>query len=111
METVCIQVPATLYAAIFARYQEGTSEAIGSCLRQLVALGATGQPEPSSSKPVYGRPGPGTVTGRVWEIADKVLSQTGEADREAVVTACVKEGININTASTQYTYWKKAALG
>jgi hypothetical protein len=44
----------------------------------------------------------------VWEIADRILKETGTANREAVTKACMQEGININTASTQYSYWRKA---
>jgi hypothetical protein len=57
------------------------------------------------------RPGQGTITGRVWEIADELVAKTGSAERDAVVTACVTEGINVNTANTQYSHWKKEIWG
>jgi hypothetical protein len=56
----------------------------------------------------YPRPRIGTITGRVWEIADQIQKQSGKTEREAVIKACMGEGININTASTQFSYWKKA---
>jgi hypothetical protein len=56
------------------------------------------------------RPGQGTITGRVWEIADQLYADTGEMNREAVVTACMEEGIKLNTASTQFSQWKNAVI-
>ena len=51
----------------------------------------------------------GSRTGRVWEIADALSERLGRrADRKAVVDACVAEGGNPNTASTQYFHWKQA---
>lgn len=44
------------------------------------------------------------ATAKVWEIADGV----GKADRAAIIAACVAAGINIATAGTQYSKWKKA---
>ena len=56
---------------------------------------------------VYVKPAKGTKTGRVWEIAEKISSETGRlAQRKQVVDAYVAEGGNPNTASTQYAYWK-----
>lgn len=44
------------------------------------------------------------ATAKVWEIADGV----GKADRNAIIAACVAQGINPSTAATQYSKWKKA---
>lgn len=44
------------------------------------------------------------ATAKVWEIADGV----GKADRNAILEACVAQGINQSTAATQYSKWKKA---
>lgn len=44
------------------------------------------------------------ATAKVWEIADGV----GKADRNAIIQACVAQGINPSTAATQYSKWKKA---
>ncbi len=41
---------------------------------------------------------------RVWEIADSLPN----AERKYVLAACVGEGININTAKTQYQKWLHA---
>lgn len=44
------------------------------------------------------------ATARVWQIASSMPG----ADRKAVIDACVAQGINAATASTQYGKWKKA---
>lgn len=44
------------------------------------------------------------ATAKVWEIADGV----GKADRNAIIAACVAQGVNPSTAATQYSKWKKA---
>ena len=55
-----------------------------------------------------GRPHPGTLTGRVWEIADEVTREKGRcAERREVIERYVAENGNRNTAGTQYQYWKK----
>jgi AbrB family looped-hinge helix DNA binding protein len=55
------------------------------------------------------RPGPGTATGRVWEIADELSRRDGSrARRAAVIDAYVKEGGNPNTAHTQFQKWRSA---
>lgn len=49
------------------------------------------------------------ATMRVWEIADDITRRSGrEAKRKEVIEAYVSEGGNLNTASTQYYYWKTA---
>lgn len=50
-------------------------------------------------------------TGKVWEIADRVVSETGyvigsKQLRTAIIAACVASGINEGTAATQYGKWK-----
>lgn len=53
------------------------------------------------------RPASGTVTGRVWDIADEITRATGRpATRAAVVKQAQAEGGNYNTASTQYHHWR-----
>lgn len=53
------------------------------------------------------RPSKGTLTGRVWEIADEITRRTGRtASRKDVVRRFVEEDGNPNTASTQYQHWK-----
>ncbi|AIM40612.1 hypothetical protein [Vibrio phage VpKK5] len=55
------------------------------------------------------RPKAGTATGKVWEIADGLYKAAGNVpERNDVVAACVAEGINPATASTQFGKWKKA---
>ena len=54
------------------------------------------------------RPHPGTLTGRVWEIADEITHEKGRrAERREVIERYVAENGNRNTAGTQYQYWKK----
>ncbi len=54
------------------------------------------------------RPGAGTKTGRVWEIADKISADTNApAMRKPVLDEAVKQEINESTAATQYGKWRK----
>ena len=66
---------------------------------------------PSSGRTVTrppARPGPGALTGRVWEIADGITRETGRrAERRKVIERYVAEGGNPNTAATQYQHWKR----
>lgn len=55
------------------------------------------------------RPAAGTRTGRVWEIADEISAKAQRpALREEVLNAAKIEGINPNTASTQYGRWARS---
>ncbi len=64
-------------------------------------------PLEESSDVRYSRPRSGTRTGRVWEIADERTREIGyRAKRSDVIRCCVAEGINRNTASTQYQHWR-----
>lgn len=57
----------------------------------------------------YSRPSPGTKTARVWEVADRITQETGQAARRSdVLNQIAQEGGNLATASTQYQYWKSA---
>ena len=60
------------------------------------------------NRPVtYSRPSPGTRTGRVWEVADRITQETGQrARRSDVLNQIAQEDGNLVTASTQYQYWK-----
>lgn len=54
------------------------------------------------------RPGVGTATGRIWEIADTVSAQLkAPAPRSDVMKQAEAEGINKATAATQYGKWRK----
>jgi len=111
LETVLIQIPAELYTAIYACHGEETSTAIKEHLNQLLGSNTGGTPPNNVRTQHFMRPGEGTITGRVWEIADQLVEETGSAERDAVVMACMDEGIKINTANTQYSHWKKAIWG
>ena len=68
---------------------------------------STKAPLETSSDVRYSRPRAGTRTGRVWEIADERTREIGYRARRAdVIECCVAEGINRNTASTQYQHWR-----
>ena len=107
MENVLIPIPGHIYAEIHAHHGDRTSQTIATWLseklREENAESTTGG---SSGSLRYPRPSQGTKTGRVWEIADELLARDGKAPREAVIRACMDEGLNVNTASTQYSYWK-----
>ncbi len=56
----------------------------------------------------YSRPAEGTLTRRIWDIADEETHRLGRlVGRRAVVERAVAEGANPNTASTQYHHWRK----
>jgi len=99
---VNVAIPADLYVLIYQSHQEQSAKFIEKTLRDAGGVGMS----PSLTKP-SSRPGDGTVTGRVWEIADEIKAKKGSASREDVVRACLEEEINMNTASTQFSHWNK----
>lgn len=108
MEVISIQIPASLYTSIYERYGEETNGTIRMFLSQLVDKADLSPQLRGDATYQYPRPKRGTITGRVWEIADEIRRVSGDADREAVIRACMDEDINVNTASTQFSYWRKA---
>ena len=108
MEQVSIQIPASLYAALYNRFGERTTAVIVGWLAEKAGATDNSDSTQASSRSRYPRPQPGTKTGRVWQIADQIQEETGQASREAVIRACLEEGLNVNTASTQYSYWNSS---
>jgi hypothetical protein len=54
------------------------------------------------------RPSPGTATGNVWAIADRISSEKGRPALRAEVTAAGAEaGINPSTVTTQFGQWRR----
>jgi len=54
---------------------------------------------------------PTSKTGQVWQLADEITHKKGRmAERGEVIDAYVAQGGNPNTASTQFSHWKKAYL-
>lgn len=53
----------------------------------------------ANAKQTWARPGDDTITGRVWELADKLVT------RAKVMEAGIAEGINPGTISQQYHRW------
>lgn len=109
MQTVAVQIPASLFVALFSAYQEDTGEVITGCLQEFMDKDRESESEVVAPTTPYPRPGPGTITGKVWEIADDIYQKTGSANRAAIVQECINQGINMNTANTQYSFWKKNA--
>lgn len=105
METVSVNIPATLYVALYQRAGMNTSAHIVSILERAVSGDAR---RSVAAREPYPRPAPGTITGKIWGIADRIEAERGAADRESVIKACMDAGINVNTASTQFSHWKKA---
>lgn len=63
---------------------------------------------PSGTVKPLKRPKEGSATGKVWDIADSLVTEGSEAPtRQQVVEACEEQGLNKSTASTQYGKWKK----
>lgn len=88
---------ATLQKEVARLYPEGTQFAPA----EPKAVREPGEPS--------ARPKGTSTTGRVWEIADGLFTAAGNTlpDRKSIIDACVAEGINQATASTQYAKWKK----
>ncbi len=54
------------------------------------------------------RPLPGTMTGRVWDIAEEITREKGRcAERSEVIERFTAQGGNRGTASTTYYRWKQ----
>ena len=66
--------------------------------------------EPREASGTPNRPRPGSSTGMVWDIADKLESQysTDKELRKAVIEECTQQGINSSTASVQFGKWRAA---
>ena len=65
-------------------------------------------PVPGAPDTVVERPSGTSKTGRVWKIADACYAAANNSiDRDAIIAACIAEGINKATAGVQYSKWKK----
>ena len=53
-------------------------------------------------------PREGTISAEIWNIANQLSSKGAPAERNDVMEACVKEGINEATVATQYQRWRIA---
>lgn len=101
MQTISIQIPASLFFEIYKAHGQQTEQRIMQALTSLPNINATNFQAQSQ------RPKADTITGRVWEIADKLKSENGFTNRNDVVQRCIAEGINMNTANTQFSHWAK----
>lgn len=101
MEKISIEIPASLFTEIYKRYGPKTAEIINQTLISLIDV------PPADLHGFSARPKPHTITGRIWEIADDLKTKQGFANRNEVVAACIAEGINVNTANTQFSHWLK----
>lgn len=69
-------------------------------------------PEPEGRRRVeasskISRPGKGTATGKVWDIADSLVIDGELPEKLAVVSKCVEQGIHPSTAGVQFSKWKR----
>lgn len=66
-------------------------------------------PAAKKEKDPTGRPGEGTQTRKVWDIADSLAAANNNVTptRAAVIEAAVKAGVNKATAGVQYGHWFK----
>ncbi|MDB3856396.1 hypothetical protein N9284_02785, partial [Halieaceae bacterium] len=85
MNYVSIQIPSSLYCNLYKAYGEHTTQEIIEALNSLQAMPLEALGKKSR------RPRKGTITGKVWEIADQIRSATGNAEREEVIHACLAE--------------------
>lgn len=79
-------------------------------LAGLVGTTLVTPPPLDPQKPIPGKkPAVGTITRRVWDIADEISAKTKRpALREEVVDSAKSEEINQSTASTQYGRWARS---
>lgn len=71
---------------------------------------AAAETKTKKEKDPTGRPGEGTSTRKVWDIADSLVLQSGAnttPTRKAVIDAAVAAGVNKATAGVQYGAWMK----
>lgn len=55
------------------------------------------------------RPGPGTITGKVWDTCDLLTTQGGsKVTRKVVLSTLLGQGLNPSTILTQYQAWSKS---
>lgn len=101
MEKICIEISAPLFFELYKRFGANTGDMITKSLSTLIDLPTIALREATM------RPKPNTITGRVWEIADNLKVKNGLTNRNDVVKTCIAEGINMNTANTQFSHWLK----
>lgn len=53
------------------------------------------------------RPAPGTTTGKVWEIADKISEKLGSPATREQVAKALGDSMNSSTVATQYGKWRR----
>lgn len=70
-------------------------------------------PHKGESSTIVKRPKEGTMTERVWQVADWLYGEQDPKDfnckdlRNKVIEACVNNEINASTATTQFAKWKR----
>ena len=87
-------------------HQRSAIEDAIDAIRAIGGEDAIPRTEPSSAPK---RPGPGTKTGRVWEICDSLMLEHDGAipTLDAVVQRGIDEGLNAGTINSQYRRWRK----
>jgi hypothetical protein len=82
---------------------------LGAYAGYLDTIGASvTQKAEDSSGTTYSRPKVGTLTGKVWELADSLVVNGKAPERKEVLAAAKAAGINDATATTQWSHWLKA---
>lgn len=120
---VNVTIPASLFVKLYKKYGEDLEQEIIAALSKLVSLDsssflAESEDDFSESRQNRGRvhltggwPSQYTTGHLVWTICERVLEEDGGkymmSHREKVLDRCQDEGININTASTMYSGWRK----
>lgn len=80
-------------------FKEIATEALFACLELVDPTSAGDSP--------YQRPGPGTKTGLVWDIADAMVTELGRPPtRQEIIQRAIAAGTNTNTAGTQSSRWR-----
>ena len=85
------------WQAIYRRLRNLTAN------KMLRAVNLEVMPTAANKFKAINRPPEGSVTGRVWEIADEFAHY----GRAVIITECIQEGIAPGTAATQYAKWNR----
>lgn len=94
---------ANTFVAKLAAFLEANPQGTAQAFAEHLDAQATAAAKDQGPK----RPKAGTLTGKVWDIAD-ALAAKGEVTRTAVRDAGREAGLNDATIATQYQAWKTA---
>ena len=92
-----------IYVATTEAAVKAVDEAVAAPVKAPKVKKAAPVRKAAGAKQTWKRPGEGTITGRVWELADKHLT------RGKTIEAGIEEGITLGTLSQQYHRWNHQA--